>query len=409
MAVRVTDDAVWRNWSGRQATMDATLHHVRSEEDAAALAASAASSGSTVRVAGSGHSHAPLVPTDGVVADLSGLSGVISTDPDAGVAWVWAGTPIHALGRPLHDAGLALANQGDIDRQAIGGAVATGTHGTGVGLGNLSSVVVGARIATASGQLVDCSAGGDGTVPGHPDLRDHDLWEAARLNLGALGVVTRLGLRVRPAYRLAERRTLTTLDGALAEIGTAPASTRHYEFFWYPHRDRAAVKMIDETDEPPVYPIGPEGSRVGWNYEVLPSHRAWIHTEIEYAVDAADGPACMAALRDLVRGRFPDLRWPLEYRFVAADEVWLSPAQGRPTVTISLHQDIGTDDRELFEPAEEILVAHGGRPHWGKVNTMDGRTLAERYPHWADWWRVRDAIDPAGVFLNDYLRGIRPG
>ncbi|MFV0523732.1 MAG: D-arabinono-1,4-lactone oxidase [Acidimicrobiales bacterium] len=407
MTDRTTDDAVWRNWSGRQATWDATLHHVRSEEDAAAVAVSAAAAGVTVRTAGSGHSHAPLVPTDGVVADVSGLSGLIGADPDAGVAWVWAGTPIHALGRPLHDAGLALFNQGDIDRQTIGGAVATGTHGTGMTLGNLSSAVVGARIASASGALLDCSADGDDPVDGHPDLRSRDLWRAARLNLGGLGIVTRLGLRVRPAYRLAERTVVTTLDGAMAEVGAA-ASARHWEFFWYPDRDRAVVKIIDETDRPPVYPIGPEGSRVGWNYEVLPNHRAWIHTEVEYALDAAEGPACLAALRDLLGARFPDLRWPIEYRFVAADDVWLSPAHGRPTVTISLHQDIGTDDRDLFGPAEEIMVAHGGRPHWGKVHTMDGPTLADRHPDWGDWWRVRDTIDPAGVFLNDHLRRIRP-
>jgi FAD/FMN-containing dehydrogenase len=129
---------------------------------------------------------------------------------------------------------------------------------------------------------------------------------------------------------------------------------------------------------------------------------------MEYSVPAGAGPECMAAIRDLIRRDFPDLRWPVEYRTVAADDVWLSMAFGRPTVTISVHQDIAEDEEPYFRACEEVFLTFGGRPHWGKVNYLNGDQLAGCYPHWLDWWKARDNLDPDGVFLNDYLRSIRP-
>jgi FAD/FMN-containing dehydrogenase len=388
---------VWSNWSGRHHTLAGQVHHLRSEADAAALAAAASAAGNTLRVAGAGHSHMPLVPTDGVIADMSGLSGVISTDPKSQRAWVWAGTPIYALGRPLADAGLALFNQGDIDRQLIGGAIATGTHGTGAELQNLSASVLGARVALASGELVDCSP-----------ATNTSLWEAMRLNLGALGIVTRLALQLRPAYRLRERRAVISYGELAPQLDDLVTENRHFEFFWYPTKDRAVLKTIEETTAPPRYPLAPEGSRLGWSFEVLPNHRTWRHTEMEYSVPAEDGPACLDEIRDMLREKFPSMGWPVEYRTVAADEVWLSTAYRRPTVTISLHQDVDEDDEPLYRAAEEIFRAFDGRPHWGKVNYLDGDELADIHPRWSDWWSVRDAVDPGGVFLNDYLDRIRP-
>ena len=375
---------------------------MRTEVDAAAVAATANQEGRTVRVAGAGHSHQPLVVPDGgedggLIVDVSGLSGVIETDPATRRAWVWAGTPVHALGRPLLEAGLGLVNQGDIDRQLIGGAVATGTHGTGAGLGNLSSAVVGAEVALASGDLVRCG----------PDV-EPELWRAVQLNLGAVGIVTRLQLQVRDAYRLRESGAVETLGWVLDRLDTLPTAHRHVEFFWYPTKDRAVVKMIDETDDEPVLPLGPEGSRVGWSFEVLPNHRTWPHTEIEYSVPAEQGPAAMAAIADLLHRDFPTMPWPVEYRYVAADDVWLSTAYNRPAVTISLHQAVADDEEPMFRAAEEIFRSFDGRPHWGKVNFLDGATLAAIHPRWDDWWTVRDQADPDGTFLNRYLTSIRP-
>ncbi len=387
---------VWTNWSGRLSVTEGRLVHVRSEADAAAVAARAGAEGGTLRVSGAGHSHAPLVPNRTVV-DVSALSGVLAVDIERSEATIAAGTPIHAIGPALHRHGLALHNQGDIDRQLLGGAVATGTHGTGVTLGNFSSAVVGARLATAGGDLVDCSA-----------EVEPDLWRAARLNLGALGIVTELRLSVRPAHRLRERAEILTYDEMRTGLADLPDTAHHAEFFWYPVSDRVICKRIDETDDDAVYPLASEGRRVGWSYEVLPNHRTWPHTEMEYSVPLADGPACLDAIRALLAADFPTMDWPIEYRTLAADDVWLSTAFERPTVTISLHLPVGDDERPMYEAAEAVFASFDGRPHWGKVHYLDGETLAARHPAWERWWAVRDGVDPDGVFLNDHLRAVRP-
>ena len=388
---------LWSNWSGRQRARPTAIHFVRSETDAQALVRDAAASGTSIRVAGAGHSHAPLVINDGIIVDASGLAGVIGTDGAAQRAWVWAGTPIHTLGRPLHDAGLALNNQGDIDRQAIAGAVATGTHGSGQTLQNLSAAVTGARLVLASGELVDCAAD-----------ENPELWRVARLNLGAVGIVTRIELQLREAYKLAERGWSESYEALQPKLDELINATRHFEFFWYPHNDTAIAKAIEETDAEPIYPLAEEGARCAWNYEVLPNHRPHRHTEMEYSIPAESGPACLAAIRDLIRSDFPELQWPVEYRTVAADDVWLSMAYQRPTVTVSVHQDINEDDEPYFRACEAIFLSFDGRPHWGKVNYLDGAQLAACHPRWHDWWTVRDQADPDQLFLNDYLRAIRP-
>jgi FAD/FMN-containing dehydrogenase len=386
----------WTNWSGKLTAQPRQIHYIRSEADARALATREAESNGTIRSVGSAHSHAPLVPTDGVIADTSALTGLISADLENKTVEVWAGTPIYALGRPLHEAGLALINQGDIDRQSIGGAVATGTHGTGQTLGSLSTSVVGATIATSAGQLVTCS-----------QASEPELWKASQLNLGALGIITRLRLKVTDAYCLRERGWTSTYNEITQRLGELSSESRHFEFFWFPRSDAVVAKAIDVTPDAAEYPTAAEGSRVVWSYEVFPNERLWPHTEMEYSVGASDGPGCLGAVRELFQTRFPDVKWAVEYRTVAADDIWLSTAFERPTVTISIHMDAGEDDGPLFGACEEIFRSFGGRPHWGKVNSMPGADLAAHYRHWADWWRVRDEIDPSGTFLNTYLESLR--
>ena len=266
----------WANWSGRQRSKPAALHFIRSEDDAAAIVRSAVAQQRSVRVAGAGHSHAPLVLSDGVIVDASGLAGVVSVDAASKRARVWSGTRIYALGRALHDHGLALANQGDIDRQAIAGAVATGTHGTGRALQNLSASVTGMRLVTAAGAIIECNA-----------QQHTELFRAARLNLGAFGIVTQLQLQLVDAYRLEERGWSEPFDALLPKLDALIAQSRHFEFFWYPHNDMAVAKSTNDTTEAPVYPLAAEGSRRAWSYEVLSNHRPLLHTEMEYSVPAA--------------------------------------------------------------------------------------------------------------------------
>jgi len=387
----------WQNWSGRRTAQINALHFVRSEEDAVGLVRKAAADKRSLRMVGSGHSHSMLVPTDGIIVDVSGLSGIVSVDESKQRAWLRAGTAIHALGAALHDHGLALQNQGDIDRQTIAGACATGTHGTGRKLGNFSSAVTGARIVLASGEVVTCNAS-----------ENSDLWQSARLNLGAVGIVTQLEIQLTSSYAMADGGFEADFEEFEPRIAPLIESDQRSEFFWIPETDKMFVKVYKTDGVEPVYPIGREGGRAGWSYEVFPSHRPHRHTEMEYAVPLDRARACFVEIRELIQRDFPDVTMPIEYRTLAADDVWLSVANGRDTVTISAHQDIEKDDTAYFQACEKIFLAYEGRPHWGKVNYLDGAQLEACHANWHDWWRVRNEVDPGGVFLNDYLRSIMP-
>ncbi len=386
---------VWHNWSGRVTAHPTAIHRPQSETEVAELIAGAPTATAEIKVVGSGHSHSPVAATDGLMLDLSGLSGLIEVDTQRMEVTLGAGTKIHQIGPLLRPRGLALLNQGDIDRQAIAGAVATGTHGTGRRLGNLTSAVRELTMITADGSTLRCSPS-----------ENPDVFEAARLSLGAFGVVTSLTMAVRDSYRLHERIWLEDLDSVMARLDELFSATRHFEFFWYPGRRRAVCKSLEETEADPDPMEENRWERVGWSDEIISSQRDDLHTEIEYSLPAEAGPACLRELRSLVASEFPDLEWPLEYRAVAADDVWMSPAQGRDTVTISVHQGVGFDDEPLFRACERIFTHYQGRPHWGKVHFLEGERLATLHPNWQEWWTLRNRMDPDRRFLNSHLRSL---
>ena len=388
--------AEWKNWSGKLSAEPQRIVQVGTVDAIRSELFAARDGGWSVRTAGTAHSHYPLLPTNGVILDTRPLSGLVSVDADAMTATFRAGTKIHACGRPLLEHGLGLLNQGDIDQQSVGGAIATGTHGTGVELGSFSSAVTELSVLLVDGSVVTCT----------PD-REPDLFEAARLSLGAVGVVLEVTLQVREAYRLEEQRWLEPLESVMERIDELVTATRHFEYFWYPGQDRAICKSIDITEEPGRYPLGDEGQRLAWGFEVLPNQRLDPHTEMEYSIPTEHGPSCVAEIKNLLSSNYPDVLWPIEYRTVAADNVWLSPARGRATVTVSIHEDVERDETAYYKDAETVFRAHGGRPHWGKVHYLSGEDLAADYDHWQDWWRVRDEVDPTGVLLNDALRKLR--
>ena len=383
----------WANFSGRVACHPARLARPTSEAELCAAVREAAAAGRGLRVAGTGHSFTPLCATDGTLVSLDDWQGVISLDRVRRRATVRAGTKLHALGEPLLAAGLAMANMGDVDVQALAGAVSTGTHGTGPGLRNVSSQVVGARLVLASGEVLALDA-----------ERDPERLAAARVSLGLLGAFSELELQLVSAYRLHERIWRTGIDECLAELARDVAATRHYEFWWYPHKDYAERKALAPTDAPAESVAGRKGERIDWSARVLPSVRELRFNEMEYSVPAPAGPDCFRAVRERMKSRWPDVVWPVEYRTLAADDAWLSTAHARDTVTISLHQDAKLAPDAFFADCEPIFTAHGGRPHWGKLHTRSAADLEKLYPRWHDFRALRRELDPRGLFANDYLR-----
>ena len=385
----------WRNWAGNVSCEPSVRVDAASEADVVAALRDAERSGLGVRVAGSGHSFSPLVATDGLLLALDGLAGIARHEPEQRRVWVRAGTKLSALGKALHALGLAQENLGDVDVQALGGALATGTHGTGRTLQNLSARVSGVRLLLADGSL--------------RVLRAEDEPErlaAARVSLGALGVVTAARLDCVPAHRLHERTVRMPIDACLEGMAARSAESRHHEFFWYPSRDLAETKTIEPTDLAPEAVAGRRYERIGWSHEILPSVRELRFVEMEYALPAESGPACFRAVRERIRQRHPSVAWPVEYRWVRADDAWLSPAHGRETVTLSVHQGAELPWQDFFADLEPLLRAHGGRPHWGKRHRLAAAELAPLYPRFDDFQRLRAELDPKGRFLNEHLRAV---
>jgi len=405
----------WSNWSGSVTCAPKSIATLTNEAALVALVKQAASDRVPVRVAGTGHSFTPLCASDGVLIALDGLQGLVSvslpstssgSDTDAGYATFWAGTKLHQVGDPLWSAGLAMANMGDIDRQALAGAVSTGTHGTGPTLGSLATQVVGLRLVLASGEIVDCSPN-----------QEPALFKAAQVSLGALGIITQITLRCLLAYRLHERTWVAGFAECMAQLDGLIAANRHFEFFWVPSEDVCAMKTLNPTRAERLdMPYRPtvtgrltryvHDERIDRSYRIFPSERNLKFNETEFAVPAANGPDCLREIRQLMRHRYPAVLWPLEYRTLAADDIPLSPAYGRATVTISVHQAAELPYNPFFADVEAIFRNHQGRPHWGKIHAHSADELAALYLAWADFQAVRAQVDPNGIFLNEHLRTI---
>jgi FAD/FMN-containing dehydrogenase len=393
----------WRNWSGG---VDCEPSRIVAPRTEAALRAILSDCDGPVRVVGSGHSFTPLCATEGTLISLEKLTGVVGTEPVAGTAILWAGTRLSDLGEPLLADGLGLANMGDIDRQTLAGAISTGTHGTGRTLGSLSTQVAGLRLVLADGSVLECS-----------EHHEPEVFSAARLSMGTFGVISQVTLRVLPAYRLHERTWPASFDECVEQLPTLVNQTRHFEFFWSPGDDACAMKALNPTDgpigeiAPPLSAPGRLGryltpERVDWSHRIFPSERTLLFNEMEFAVPEEAGPDCLRAIRNLMLTRYPEIIWPIEYRTVHADDVPLSPAFDRATVTISIHQAAELPYDRFFSDAESVFRQFHGRPHWGKLHHHTARQLRSLYPQFDVFRAVRERLDPHGRFLSDYLRDL---
>jgi FAD/FMN-containing dehydrogenase len=379
----------WSNFSGRVHAHPARLELPSTEAEIQSLLRETSES---VRVVGTGHSCTPLCATDGVLLSLDRVSGVVAVDAATASATIRAGSKIHDLGLPLRRADLATINQGDVDVQSLAGAICTGTHGTGPGLGSMSTAVRRLRIVTASGEVIECA----------PEL-EPEIFRAARLSLGAFGVISEIELQLMPAYNLHQREWKEEVTGAETFVSRS-RQNRHLEFFWSPVRDVLYMKSLNITSDPPDPMSESKRECIGHSADVFPSIREEKFNELEFAIPEERGIECFNEVREMMRARHPDVFWPVEVRTLAADDIVLSPANGRASVTVSVHQAAELPSNELFADAQAVFANYGGRPHWGKFHTLEARELRDLYPSWGQFLDVRSSLDPEGRFANPYLR-----
>jgi L-gulono-1,4-lactone dehydrogenase len=415
---------MWSNWSRGQSC--APAEHVRPASRAEL--SEAVVRGRAVRVAGAGHSFSGGVPTDGTLVSLERLDRVLDVDRASGLVRAEAGISLHRLVRELAVHGLALPNLGDIDAQSLAGALVTGTHGTGATLGNLATCVEAVELVLADGSEL--------TVSGGDELR------AARVGLGALGVVVAVTLRCVPAFRLRAVDRPLPLDEVLDGLDAHIDGNDHFELFTFPHSPVALTRTNNRSDAPltPRHPrrewlqdvvldnhvfgllnriarrfprsiprlnrlAGGSASRrdrVAESFDVFASPRLVRFEEMEYALPRARAAEAVRAARAILE-RFP-VSFPIELRFSAGDDALLSPAHARDTAYVAVHVFEGMAFEAPFREVEAVMRGWDGRPHWGKRSFLSAAELAPRYPRWADFAAIRERLDPDGRFVNAWVR-----
>jgi L-gulonolactone oxidase len=424
----------WSNWSGTEVTHPVRQTHPSNVDELAEDIRAAAAQGLQVKAAGSGHSFTGVAATDGLMVHLDRMAQIRSLDVPSAQVTVEAGMSLHALNAALDAHGLALANLGDLDVQTVAGATSTGTHGTGHALGGLATQIIGLELVDAEGKLVQCSA-----------TESPRTFAAARIGLGALGVVTAVTLQCVPAFALRAVEAPMPLEEVLEGFDELADGNDHFEFYWFPHTKRALTKRNNRI---------PAGDRVrplsrfrywmddellsntvfGWtqgltarvprltgtvnnvatraltareyvdaSYKVFCSPRRVRFREMEYAVPRESLVDVLRSVEAWIESSGERIPFPIEVRVAAPDDIWLSTAYERATAYVAVHQFHRLEHERYFRAVESIVGGVRGRPHWGKLHYLDADELERLYPRMGEWREVRARLDPSGIFGNAYL------
>lgn len=415
----------WMNWSGNQRATPVSIAFPKSEQELSELVAS---SPSAVRPVGSGHSFSALVPSEGTIIDVSGLEGLIAFDSSTGFARFGAGTRLFHAASELDKAGRAFPNLPDIDVQTLAGTFATATHGTGDTLTALHDYIEGFRIVTANGDVRDVTR-----------ESDPDLFAAGKVSLGALGVMSEFTVRTIPAYKLHRKLTVEPITSFYEKIETLGAEHRNFEFFYFPGTGQVASlthQIYDgpsdphsdaETDDDEFlaglkelrdtfgwfpwlrkqiaissFPSGLIEDRRDDSFALLSTVRPTKFNEMEYHLPRENGVTTLRKIVRMLDAR-GEIFFPMEYRHVASDTAWLSPFNHGPSASIAIHAAVDERFDFFFSEFEPVFQAAGGRPHWGKLNSLNNVQAQSLYPYFLAFNEVRDSLDPSGTFLNPYL------
>ena len=424
----------WQNWARTERVRPTTVEYPSTIEAVRRSVRSAAARGRLIKAVGTGHSFTGIAVAPGTLLEMTELSGLVSVDRDRQRARLLAGTRLHRIPALLAPYGLAMANLGDIDRQSISGAISTGTHGTGSRFGGIATQVVAATLVTADGELLTVS-----------EDENADLLPAVALGLGALGILVDVTIQCVPAFVLEAVERPEPLDSVVDDVVSRADAVDHFEFYWFPHTDTALTKtntrlpagsptkplsaasrLVDDVlvgnvvhqsvcsagrAAPGLVPGINRLSAKVWgdrtfsdaSHRVFATSRGVRFREMEYAVPLDRLASAFRGVQRVIDEHGWRIEFPIEVRTAAADELWLSTASGRPSGYLAVHRYWKTDHTEYFAAVEEVMLAHEGRPHWGKLHTLDASALRARYPRFDDFTALRDRLDPDRAFRNPYL------
>lgn len=417
----------WMNWSGNQSS-EPTLRAIPKDTDE--LVELVKQSDQRIRLVGNGHSFSALVPTNETLLSMAYFNGISHIDKQNKQFDVAANTVLAYVGGELWDAGLSVINMPDINTQTFGGAIATSTHGTGINYGSMSTQVVEMTFVNGRGEVITCSRD-----------KDKDIFDAARCNIGTLGAVTSMKMQAEDSYYLRERSWMMDLEEGLAQLETLRDNISHFEAYALPHADyilgidierieksqlleqkvsngdayetfRTMSQVIEKVPFLKRFIINTacstieEEIKTGRNFEVFGNVRDIRFNEMEYSVPAEYGVKCLREVLHAIRSTNSDVIFPIEYRYVKGDDIWLSPFYQRDSCSISCHNFHDKDYKKYFALLEPIFLKYQGRPHWGKLHTLRAAEQAKNYPKFESFLQVRKDMDPEGKFTNEHINTV---
>jgi len=423
-----THEIAWRNWSGRLSANPADIWAPATEDE---LASSMMALPTPIRAVGAGHSFSRLVPTDGTILSLDRLTGLIRIDRERGTARFKAGTRLFQVAQALEAEGLALFAMPDINKQTFAGAISTATHGTGIDLLALHGYITALRFVAPTGEIIECS-----------ETQHREVFKAAQVSLGSIGILTEIETRIRPLHRLRKTQWFEPFEDVIANAPERARAHRHWECYYLPYTGMALVITNDETEDdiwrdparddnqdmadlrmlesltwwaPPLRrflsrqlmsDVG-TSDEVDVYWRVLSSEQRSVRfNEMEYHVPVDRAQQCFREVVEAVEREGVRVFFPFEFRFIKGDDALLSPFEGGDRCSIAIHRYFEEDPTPLQDVVEPILLAHGGRPHWGKMNTLTIADFETLYPNLIGFQAIREAFDPEGRLLSPYMRSV---
>ena len=426
----------WKNWAKNVSCKPKNIFSPNTEDEIITIVEQCREQHQNIRLVGAGHSFTELVKTDDVILSLKNYHGALtdSLDSNSHELTILAGTTLKELGQLLYAQGLAMENLGDIDKQSIAGAISTGTHGTGLALQSIANQVTELELITGSSKVLKIS-----------EKTDRDTFKAAQVSLGALGIISKVRLRLIPAYNLEVEKKKDKLNTCLEDITAHRTKNRHFEFFWFPYTNTIQRKImnfsVNKVQNKPVrryfndvllenvglgmlaYPcrvipatfmckmmnkIGAvlisNTKDVNSSYKAITTPRWVKFIEMEYAVPMDEGVDTLTEIKTWIEKNNIRVEFPVEFRYVKGDDIFLSPFYQRDSAVIAVHMLKGMPWKKYFEGCEKILRSHTGRPHWGKRHTLKAKDFARLYPKWQDFQTIRKKLDPDNIFLTPYLK-----
>ncbi len=384
---------------------------------------------------GTGHSWSDVCITDQTLINTDRYNQVLHLDKEKLQLKVQSGIKLWQLNNYLDSQGLALANLGSISYQSVAGAVSTGTHGSGIGYQILGSQIQEMSLIKADGSKVIINR----------EL-DEDLFNMSVVNLGALGVISELTLKVVPAFRLHEQTIVLDYEETIERLDEFVNHTDHIKMWWFPHTEKMIVYRYARTDKQPndskfrqwfmdefvsvnlyrlllnigtlnrewrkpinrmlvKYLIQPL-NRIEKSYKVFNVPEPPLHREAEWAFDISVAKELLREYKKMINSSKHCINFLQEIRFTKADNFALSGCYGRNSVWLGAYNADNYRWDTLLSDFENFAMQYGGRPHWGKEFRVGKNYLQSVHPGFEDFNRFRVQLDPTNKFANNFITRI---